>query len=65
MSEEAKAKELEKARARMGKVLSKKSHAQAEFDKIAKKHNMRERRKSWSGKEHLIDNLQAKIGIQI
>ena len=64
MSEEAKAKELEKARERMEKVLAKKSLAQAEFDKITKKHKMREQRKSRSGKEHLIHNLQAKIGMQ-
>jgi uncharacterized damage-inducible protein DinB len=61
MSEEAKAKELEKAREIMEKVSSKKSHAQEDFDKIAHKHKMRERRKNRSGKEHLIDNLQAKI----
>ena len=65
MSEEAKAKELEKARERMEKVSSNKSHAQEDFDKIAHKHRMRERRKNRSGKEHLIDNLQAKIGMQM
>ena len=65
MSEEAKAKELEKARERMEKVASEKSHAEAEFYNIAQKHKMRERRKNRSGKEHLIDNLQAKIGMQM
>ena len=51
MSEEAKAKELEKARERMEKVASEKSHAEAEFYNIAQKHKMRE-----GGKIGLVRN---------
>ena len=65
MSEEAKAKEVEKARIGMEKVRANRSVAQAEFAKIENKHKMREKRKTRSGKEHLIQNLKAKKGMQI
>lgn len=65
MSEEAKANEVEKARIGMEKMRAKRSFAQAEFDKIKKKHKMREKRKARSGKDHLNQNLKAKKGMQI
>ena len=65
MSEEAKSKEVEKARIGMEKVRANRSVAQAGFDKIDKKHKMREKRKTRSGKEHLMQNLLAKKGMQM
>ena len=65
MSEQAKAKEVEKAQIGMEKVRANRSVAQAGFDKIDKKHKMRDKRKTRSGKEHLIQNLLAKKGMQM
>ena len=41
---------------------SKISDEDKEFNKIKKKHRMREMRNSRSGKDHLTENLQAKKG---
>ena len=42
-----------------------KSKAETEYIKIKKKHSMREQRKLRTGKEHLIDNLEAKKGMRL
>ena len=65
MIEEDNAKELKKARKRMEKARAKKSLAETEFEKIDIKHKMRDKRKTRSGKEHLIQNLLAKKGMQM
>ena len=60
-SKRSKSKEREKKR----KARQKMSVAKAEFEKIDNKHKMREKRKARSGKEHLMQNLQAKKGMQM
>ena len=45
------------------KRIAGKSKAEQEYLRIEKKHNMREKRKLRSGKEHLTQNLQAKQGM--
>jgi hypothetical protein len=60
-SKRSKSKEREKKR----KSHQKMSVARAEFEKIDEKHKMRKKRKTRSGKEHLMQNLKAKKGMQM
>jgi hypothetical protein len=55
----------EEARERMEKLRIEKSIEDSDYERVIKRHKMREVREKYTGKEHLVKNLEAKKGMQL